>query len=94
LVSAKNHNPWKGKELTPGGEDNTDSGDRAISTFRPGTAGELLGGDLYGQTRQAWKRFWDQQSLRERDSYMQTGWHDRVDPVQRRDYRNGFYERD
>lgn len=55
---------------------------------------ESFWGDLYGQTRQAWKRFWDQQSLRERDSYMQSGWHDRVDPVERHDYRNGFYERD
>ena len=55
---------------------------------------ESFWGDLYGQTRQAWRRFWDQQSLRERDSYMQSGWHDRVDPSQRHDYRNGFYERD
>ncbi len=55
---------------------------------------ESFWGDVYGQTRQAWKRFWDQQSLRERDSYMQTGWHDRVDPAERHDYRNGFYERD
>lgn len=55
---------------------------------------ESFWGDLYGKTRQAWKRFWDQQSLRERDSYMQSGWHDRVDPVERKDYRNGFYERD
>jgi transposase-like protein len=55
---------------------------------------ESFWGDLYGQTRQAWKRFWDQQSLRERDSYMQSAWHDRVDPSQRHDYRNGFYERD
>jgi transposase-like protein len=55
---------------------------------------ESCWGDLYGQTRQAWKSFWEQQSLRERDSYMQSGWHDRVDPAQRQDYRNGFYERD
>ena len=55
---------------------------------------ESFWGDLYGKTRQAWKRFWDQQSLRERDSYMQSGWHDRVDPAERNDYRNGFYERD
>jgi len=55
---------------------------------------ESFWGDLYGQTRQAWKRFWDQQSMRERDSYMQSGWHDRVERAARRDYRNGFYERD
>ena len=55
---------------------------------------ESFWGDLYGRTRQAWKRFWEAQSLRERDSYMRCGWYDRVDPGERRDYRNGFYERD
>src|SRR5881227_4438433 len=25
---------------------------------------------------------------------MQTGWHDRADPGERADYRNGFYQRD
>ena len=34
------------------------------------------------------------QSVRERDSYMRTGWYEQVDPGQRNDYRNGFYERD
>jgi putative transposase len=51
-------------------------------------------GDLYGQTRLAWKRFWEAESMRERDSYMKSGWHDRVDAEQRHDYRNGFYSRD
>ncbi len=55
---------------------------------------ESFWGDLYGQTRQAWKRLWDQQSLRERDSYLQPGGHERVEPAKRQDYRNGFYERD
>jgi hypothetical protein len=54
---------------------------------------ESLWGDLYGKTRQAWKRYWEQQSLRERDSYLQSAWHERVDRGERRDYRNGFYER-
>ena len=31
---------------------------------------ESFWGDLYGKTRLAWKKFWDAQSLRERDSYM------------------------
>jgi hypothetical protein len=31
-------------------------------------------GDVYVKTRQAWKNFWDQQSLRERDSYLRVGW--------------------
>lgn len=55
---------------------------------------ESFWGDLYGQTRLAWKQFWDGQSLRERDSYMRTGWYDQVEPEKRIDYRNGFYERD
>jgi putative transposase len=32
--------------------------------------------------------------LRERGSYMRSGWYEQVDPDQRHDYRNGFYERD
>jgi putative transposase len=55
---------------------------------------ESFWGDVYGKTRLAWKKFWDAQSLRERDSYMRTGWYEQVDPGQRNDYRNGFYERD
>src|SRR4051794_8118082 len=51
---------------------------------------ESFWGDVYGQTRLAWKRFWEAESIRERDSYM----HDRVDSGERIDYRNGFYERD
>jgi putative transposase len=51
-------------------------------------------GDLYGQTRLAWKKFWEAQSMCERDSYMQSGWYDRVPARQRQDYRNGFYTRD
>src|SRR5205807_10169944 len=49
---------------------------------------------LYGKTRLAWKKFWDAQSVRERDSYMRSGWYEQVDPGQRNDYRNRFYERD
>ena len=55
---------------------------------------ESFWGDLYGQTRLAWKKFWEAESLRERDSYMKTGWYDQVEKGQRIDYRNGFYERD
>lgn len=51
-------------------------------------------GDLYGKTRLAWKGFWEGQSAKERDSYMKCGWHDRVAPEDRGDYRNGYYERD
>lgn len=55
---------------------------------------ESFWGDVYGQTRLAWKRFWEAESMRERDSYMRTGWYDRVECSQRIDYRNGFYQRE
>jgi hypothetical protein len=35
---------------------------------------ESFWGDLYGKTRQAWKKFWEAQSERERDSYLRVGW--------------------
>ncbi|MBV8807813.1 MAG: transposase [Acidobacteriaceae bacterium] len=55
---------------------------------------ESFWGDLYGKTRLAWKQFWEAQSLRERDSYMKAGWYDHLEPSERSDYRNGFYERE
>jgi putative transposase len=55
---------------------------------------ESFWGDVYGQTRLAWQRFWEAESMRERDSYMKTGWYDQVDAGERIDYRNGFYQRD
>jgi len=54
---------------------------------------ESFWGDLYGQTRQAWKRFLDQQSMRERDRYLKVGWYERAEEPER-EYRNGFYERE
>jgi len=49
-------------------------------------------GDVYGRTRVAWRQFWNAESLRARDQWME------LDPYQRadgeREYRNGFYERD
>ena len=55
---------------------------------------ESFWGDLYGQTRLAWKRFWEAESIRARDSYMKTGWYDQGERQERVDYRNGFYQRD
>jgi putative transposase len=55
---------------------------------------ESFWGDVYAKTRQAWTKFWEAQSARERDSYLGVGWYDRVERGQRRDYRNGYYERD
>jgi transposase-like protein len=55
---------------------------------------ESFWGDVYGQTRLAWQRFWEAESMRERDSYMKSGWYDRAERSQRIDYRNGFYQRE
>ena len=54
---------------------------------------ESFWGDLYGQTRQAWQRFFEQESQRERDRF--SGWapYERRRGKRRR-YRNGYYERD
>jgi len=54
---------------------------------------ESFWGDLYGQTRQAWKQFLDRESLRERDRYLGVGWYERAEQPER-EYRNGFYERE
>src|SRR5215469_6454531 len=54
---------------------------------------ESFWGDLYGQTRQAWQRFFEQESARQRDRF--SGWaaYERGRGRRRR-YRNGYYERD
>jgi putative transposase len=54
---------------------------------------ESFWGDLYGQTRQAWRRFFEQESQRQRDRF--SGWapYERR-RGKRRAYRNGYYERD
>jgi putative transposase len=54
---------------------------------------ESFWGDLYGATKEAWKKFLDAESMRERDRYMGAGWYERTGEP-REDYRNGFYERD
>ena len=54
---------------------------------------ESFWGDLCGRTRLAWKKFFEAESLRERDRYCGLGWHERSSDADR-DYRNGFYERD
>lgn len=54
---------------------------------------ESFWGDLYGQTRAAWQKFFELQSQRQRDRF--SGWapYERR-RGKRRDYRNGYYERD
>src|SRR3989454_3103887 len=54
---------------------------------------ESFWGDLYGQTRQAWQRFFELQSERQRDRFSGAGRYARR-RGQRRVYRNGYYERD
>src|SRR5207302_5601873 len=54
---------------------------------------ESFWGDRYGQTRQAWQQFFELQSERQRDRYSGWGRYERR-RGKRRDYRNGYYERD
>jgi transposase-like protein len=54
---------------------------------------ESFWGDLYGQTRQAWQRFFELQSERQRERFCGWGRHERR-RGKRRVYRNGYYERD
>ncbi len=54
---------------------------------------ETFWGDLYGQTRQAWKVFFEAQSERERQCYLGfTPYQRSTQP--KADARNGYYERD
>jgi putative transposase len=54
---------------------------------------ESFWGDLYGKTRLAWERFWEEESRQARDRYLVTESYERAG-AGRRGYRNGFYERD
>ncbi|MDE3178859.1 MAG: transposase [Acidobacteriota bacterium] len=54
---------------------------------------ESFWGDLYGQTKLAWKGFLEEQSRRERDCYVGVQDYERAGE-KRRGYRNGFYVRD
>ena len=58
--------------------------------------GEQFWGDLHQQTKSALKQFLDTWSERERDKFVGLRRYERYDPMeeQRRDYRNGYYERD
>lgn len=54
---------------------------------------ESFWGDLNGRTRQAWKKFFEAESERQRDRYAVVDAYERND-ARRRDYRNGYYKRD
>src|SRR5438128_11799702 len=54
---------------------------------------ETFWGDVYGQTRLAWQRCFQLESERQRDRFAGWGWYERG-ARKRRQYRNGYYERD
>ena len=54
---------------------------------------ESFWGDLYGQTKLAWKQFFEAESERQRDRYA-AGQRISGGAGRRQDYRNGYYERD
>ncbi len=54
---------------------------------------ETFWGDVYGQSRLAWQRFFQLESERQRDRFAGWGWYERG-ARKRRQYRNGYYERD
>jgi putative transposase len=88
LLPSENPNPEK-RRLTPDGEitEITEHFQHFVSELQ-----DSFWGDMYGRTRVAWQQFWNTESLRARDQWME------LDPYQRsdgeREYRNGFYERD
>jgi putative transposase len=82
-----------GKDAYTHGKDNTLRVTEQFEHFLKDLK-ESFWGDVYGRTRVAWKKFWEAESMRERDSYMKSGWYEPVRPEKRVDYRNGFYERD
>ena len=54
---------------------------------------ETFWGDVYGQTKQAWKQFLEAESARERDRYAVRDAYERR-RSRHQPYRNGYYERD
>jgi putative transposase len=54
---------------------------------------ESFWGDVYGQTKRAWQSFLELESQRQRDRFSGWGRYERGSG-KRRDYRNGYYERD
>src|SRR6202050_409398 len=54
---------------------------------------ESFWGELYGETKLAWQRFFELESERQRDRFSGWGRYERR-RGKRREYRNGYYERD
>ena len=55
---------------------------------------ESFWGDFQGRTRQALKELLEKDSQQQMAEYLGLQWHERTQPAERVDYRNGFYERD
>src|SRR5260370_4307769 len=55
---------------------------------------ESFWGDFQGQTREMLKKLLETDAEQQMADYLGLKWHERAQPAQRVDYRNGFYERD
>ena len=55
---------------------------------------ESFWGDLYGQTKLAWKRFFERSRSGSGTSFAGLGRYERALSQRRQPYRNGYYERD
>jgi transposase-like protein len=55
---------------------------------------ESFWGDFQGRTREMLKKFLQADAEQQMADYLGLKWHERAQPVERVDYRNGFYERD
>ncbi len=55
---------------------------------------ESFWGDFQGKTREVLKRLLESDAEQQMADYLGLKWHERAQPAQRVDYRNGFYERD
>ena len=55
---------------------------------------ESFWGDFQGQTRQVLKKLLETDAEQQMAEYLGLKWHERAQPAERVDYRNGFYERD
>jgi putative transposase len=55
---------------------------------------ESFWGDFQGRTREILKKLLETDAEQQMADYLGLKWHERIQPTQRVDYRNGFYERD
>jgi putative transposase len=55
---------------------------------------ESFWGDFQGRTREMLKKLLESDAEQQMADYLGLKWHERAKPVERVDYRNGFYERD